>query len=215
MRRIASPVLALIVLAAAGCGGGPRVTEQRDVGSFDRLEVSGSLEVHVLPGDSGRVAVTGGEDVIDRVRTDVSGGVLHVHIADHGIVIGPDPFDDVIVQLPAGALDGVRIDGAGDVTLTNLDADALDVEVDGGGDIEATGTVDSLVATIEGSGDASLSGLAARRATVTVQGSGDAELNVADALTVTVQSSGDVSYRGDPRVRSVVEGSGDLRREGG
>jgi hypothetical protein len=213
MRRIAIPLLALLVVA--GCGGGPRVTQQRDVAAFDRLEVSGNIEVDVVPGDSGRVAVTGGKDVVDRVRTDVSGGVLHLHIVDHGIVIGPDPFDDVIVQVSAGTLDGIRVEGAGDLTLTNLDADALDVEVDGSGEIEATGTVDSLAATIQGSGDASLSGLVARRATVTVQGSGDAELNVADALTVTVQGSGDVSYRGDPRVQSTVEGSGDLRREGG
>jgi Putative auto-transporter adhesin, head GIN domain len=82
MRRIAIPLLALLVVV--GCGGGPRVTKQRDVAAFDRLEVSGNIEVDVVPGDSGRVAVTGGTDVVDQVRTDVSGGVLHLHIVDHG-----------------------------------------------------------------------------------------------------------------------------------
>jgi len=48
MRRL---VLATALLVAiAGCGGGPRVTETREVAPFDRIEVSDDLEVEVVPG---------------------------------------------------------------------------------------------------------------------------------------------------------------------
>jgi hypothetical protein len=160
------------------------------------------------------VVVTAGEDVIDHVHTESSGGVLRIDIVDRGIVIGPDPFDDARVKVSAGALDGVRVDGSGDVRLSGLDRDALELEIDGAGDIEATGTVGNLIATIQGAGDANLSGLEARIARVTVEGAGDAQLNVTDTLDVAVRGAGDVSYRGDPSVRSSVEGAGDLRHEG-
>ena len=203
--------LLLVAILVAGCGGGTPTTQTRSVGSFDRLDVSGDINVDVVPGDSGDIEVTAGEKVINRVVTDVSGGALHVHIRDRGIVIGPDPFDNVRVQVAAGSLDGIRVEGSSDLKLGRIDRDELSIEVNGSGDIEASGTVGNLIATIEGAGDAHLFDLEAKTATVTVQGAGDAELNVTDKLDVTVQGAGDIRYRGNPSVRQTVEGAGDIR----
>jgi len=204
-------VALLVAILVAGCGGGTPTTQTRSVGSFDRLDVNGDVNVDVVPGDSGDVEVTAGEKVIDRVVTEASGGVLHVHIRDRGIVIGPDPFDDVRVQVSAAALDGIRVEGSSDLKLGRIDRDELSIEVNGSGDIEASGSVDNLIATIEGAGDAHLFDLEAKTATVTVQGAGDAELNVTDKLDVTVQGAGDIRYRGNPSIRQTVEGAGDIR----
>jgi putative autotransporter adhesin-like protein len=211
--RLLAPLLLLIALAAAGCGGGPSVTQTRTVEPFQRIEVSGSVNVDVVPGDSSDVVVTAGEHVIDRVSTDSSHGVLHVSIRDHGIVIGPDPYDDTHVQVSADSLQGVRVVGSSDLKLGHVDADELTIEVKGSGDIEAAGTVGNLIATIQGSGDAELTDLEARTGRVSVQGSGDAHVNVSDQLDVTVQGSGDVSYVGRPRLSQSVAGSGDVHAE--
>ena len=212
MRLLALLALLGLAAAAAGCGGGPSVTETRDVAAFDRLEISDSVDVEVTPGDSRKVLVTAGRDVIDQVHTGSRAGVLHVDIVDRGIVIGGDPFSDVRVKVSAGALAGIRVDGSGDVTLTGLNRDALELEIQGAGDIKASGSVGNLTATVDGAGDANLSGLVARIARVTVDGAGDAQLNVTDTLDVSVHGAGDVSYRGDPAVTSSVEGAGELRR---
>jgi hypothetical protein len=208
MRRLA-PLLLLLV---AGCGGGERTVETRQVAPYDRLEVSESIDVQVVPGDGREVRVAAGEHVIDRVVTESSGGVLTIDIRDRGIVIGPDPLDDVSVQVPASQLARVQIAGSGDVTLEGVDQEALELHIEGAGDVEASGTVDRLTATIQGAGDARLSQLKARTARVEVQGAADAELSVSDELDVTVQGAADVTYIGDPRVRSDVEGAGDIRR---
>ena len=164
-----------------------------------------------MPGDSDEVKVTGGEKVIDHVVTTASDGVLRIKIRDRGIVIGPDPFDDIRVQISAGALDGIRVEGSSDLELGHIDRDELSIELTGSGDIEASGTVGNLVATIEGAGDAHLFDLEAKTATVSVQGAGDADLNVTDKLDVTVQGAGDIRYRGNPSIRQTVEGAGDIR----
>jgi putative autotransporter adhesin-like protein len=209
MKRLA-PLLAVIALA--GCGGGERITETREVAPFSRLAVSESVDVNVVPGDGRQVRVYAGENVIDRVLTASSGGVLDIDIRDRGIVIGSDPLDDVEVEVQASALEGVEIEGAGDVVLEGLDAQELELEVQGAGDIDASGTVDRLTATIEGAGNAHLLDLRARTARVVVDGAGDAELNVSEELDVSVEGAADVSYTGNPQVRSDVSGAGEIRR---
>ena len=67
MRRFA-PLLLLLV---AGCGGGERIVETRQVAAYDRLEVSESVDVQVVPGDGREVRVAAGEHVIDRVVTEL------------------------------------------------------------------------------------------------------------------------------------------------
>jgi Putative auto-transporter adhesin, head GIN domain len=112
----------------------------------------------------------------------------------------------------ATGLTGARIDGLGNVTMTGLRGDALEIEIQGTGDLEASGTVGRLTATLQGVGDADQSRLQARTARVLVHGPSDAELNVTDQLDVRVQGPGDVTYRGDPDVTSDVDGPGDVKR---
>jgi hypothetical protein len=209
-------VLAFVVagLAVVGCGAGSSTTQTRQVGAFDRLSVSGDIDVEMGSGESRDVMVTAGENVIDHVVTEASGGVLRLAIRDRGIVIGPDPYKNVSVTVPAAVLRDIRVEGSSDLRLGRIDSDRLAIEVSGSGGIEASGRVGDLVATIDGSGDARLYDLEARTATVTVHGAGDAELNVRDRLDVTVEGAGDVRYRGRPSVRQTVEGAGDIRPAG-
>jgi Putative auto-transporter adhesin, head GIN domain len=201
----------LLLLALVGCGGGDRIIETREVASFDRLEING-VDVKVVEGDGRHVRVYAGENVIDRVETESSGGLLQINVRDRGIVIGSDPLGDAQVEVTAAALEAIQVEGSGDVLLEDLDARELELDLEGAADLEATGTVDDLTATIQGAGDADLSQLTVRTATVEAQGAADVELNVSEQLDVTVQGAGDVSYRGDPAVKSEVEGAGDLRR---
>ena len=211
MRLLPLLVIAVALLLLAGCGGGRRVTETRQVGHFDRIAISDAVDIDVVPGDGNSVTVSAGEKVIDRIDTETSDGVLRVGIHDRGIVIGPDPFDDMRIQVPASNLDGVRIDGSGDLNIGHITSDDFDLEVSGSGDIEGSGRVDHLTATIEGDGDAHLFDLVARTARVAIEGNGDAELHVTDDLDLSVEGAGDVKYRGRPRIRQTIEGAGDVR----
>jgi hypothetical protein len=208
MKRLAL----LLPLALIGCGGGDRIVETRQVAAFDRIEVSESVDVKVVPGDGRHVRVYAGENVIDRVVTTSSGGVLGIDIRDRGIVIGGDPLGDVEVEVTASALEAVGVDGSGDVVLEGIDAPELELDLHGAADVDASGTVDRLTATIEGAGNANLLDLRVRTARIVVEGAADAELNVSDELDVTADGASDVSYSGDPVVRSDLDGASDLRR---
>jgi hypothetical protein len=173
--------------------------------------VADSIDVDVVPG-SGGVQVHAGKDVMDRIETRSEGGVLRLDIVDRGIVIGPDPLGDVRVTVAAAGLEGVTVSGAGDVALDGLDGERFELSVQGAGEVEASGRVDHLAASIEGAGDARLANLAARTAEVSVQGAGDAAVQVSERLDVEVRGAGDVTYSGDPAVSSDIQGAGDLTR---
>lgn len=205
--------LLLLALVFAACGGGERITETRDVVPFDRLVVEDSVDVAVVPGDGREVRVYAGEKVIDRIHTDTVGGVLRVDVRDRGIVIGDDPLGDARVEVSATALRGVTVEGSGDVNLSGVRGDELELDVQDAAGVDATGSVDRLTATIQGAGNANLAGLAVRSAVVVAKDAADADLNVSDELDVTIRGAADVTYRGDPEVQSDVQDAGDLRRE--
>ena len=207
---IAAAALA-VALAFAGCGnGGPKVTQTRDVGSFDAIVLQGGLDLEVASGPRPAVQVTAARKVIGRVKTELHGTTLVVSAKRKGIVIGSDSLHGAKVRVTAPHLTSITLQGAGDAHLTGLSGQRVQLRLEGSGDLEASGRVDELSTTMQGSGDARLGKLAARRAMLTMQGSGDAELSVSDTLDVQVQGSGDVTYHGHPHVNSSVQGSGDV-----
>jgi hypothetical protein len=209
--RILVLPICLALLSVAGCGGGERITQTRSVAPFDRLEIADNVDVDVVAGDGREVEVYGGEDVLDRVETTSRGGLLRIDVRDRGIVIGDDPLGDVRVQVAASELDLVKIGSTADVDLGELALPELVLEIEGAGEVQASGNADKLTATIRGAGDAELSELAVRTATIVVQGAGDANVNVSERLDVTVQGAADVTYRGDPVVIKDIDGAGEVR----
>jgi hypothetical protein len=213
LRRAAGVALGLALgaVALAGCGG-PPVDQVRTVGTFDRLSVGGGLKVDVVHGDRPSVTVHGRRDVIDRVDTRASGGVLRIGVHDRGIVIGADPMGDVRVRVTVPRLQDARIDGSGNLDLGTVTTRALHLTISGTGGVTASGRVHSLSAVVHGAGDANFSRLAADVADVRIQGASSMRLDVAQRLNVLIQGAGEVVYTGDPTVTKTIQGAGEVRR---
>jgi hypothetical protein len=207
---IAAAGLATAV-ALSGCGP-PPVTSTRDVTSFTRLGLSGGLHVSVVSGPTPGVRVHGRPDVIDRISTTSSGGRLQIAVHDRGIVIGPDPVNDVRVVVTAPRLGDVQIAGSGDVDLGDVTTQALHFSIQGAGHITARGSVKRLDAVVHGAGDADFSELAARDARVEIHGAASMALAVRRRLHVDIQGAGDVRYTGRPVVTKQIAGAGDVTR---
>lgn len=190
-------------------GSGIAAVQPREVPDFREVQVRGSADVRLQAGVAKSVAVHCDDNLLERVITRVENGVLVIELEP-----GSYRFKcELVVDVATPALDGLRISGSGDATVTGLNGGALRLEVSGSGDIMAQGSVDELRVSLSGSGDLSLYGLATRRATLAIAGSGDVALSVSEALDATISGSGDVRYRGSPRVTSSVSGSGSVERD--
>jgi hypothetical protein len=215
MRRLLAVLAAAGALAAlTGCDSGPPVSQTRNLGGYNRLEVSGdlALDIRLSNRPDPGVKITAGSKSIDRIKTEVVGDVLRVSTKSRGLTIGPDPLGAVQISLGVPALLALRVNGQSDVDLSGLSAKSFELRVDGSGDVKARGRVDDLEMEVDGSAGTDLKDLSTQNASVRIDGSGDADLRVARSLELIVEGSGDVTYRGRPSVSSRLEGSGNVRQ---
>jgi len=189
-------------------GSGVTGTDERLLADVRAVELEGSLdvEVSVVPGATQMVAVVGDDNLLPHVRTEVSGGVLHVDL-DSGSYHMKQPLR-VVAILPE--LRSVSLEGSGDIVAWGVDSSAFEVSLEGSGDVKIIGRTGDLTAGLSGSGDVDLAGLRAGEASVELLGSGDIRVFAAEALSVRLEGSGDVGYKGSPEVQVQVKGSGDV-----
>jgi hypothetical protein len=205
---------AAIALTVSACGlrienAGPHTVQTRTVSAFDRVDLRGSTNVVVTRGQSSTLTVSGGRNRVRDVVTRVQAGTLIVEERNSDVTLhlgGDGPT--VTVNTPS--LVGARLDGSGDLSVAGLAGGALQIRVDGSGDVDAHGRLDALDAAADGSGDLDLSDLVAQSAKVNLSGSGDADVHAVRTLAVALSGSGDVNYAGNPLVTRDLSGSGNV-----
>ena len=233
MRRARTLVGALIVSMIGGlivgCGvgdPGEPTSQTRTVDGATAVDLRSSGTVTVTIGDEPELVITAGENVIDRLTSDVVDGVLVLGASGPWFgTLGPVTYDLTIPSLEA-----VTVSGSGDVVVGRLDAGSLALEISGSGEIVAkTLAAETVSAVISGSGTIGLAGKSARQdveisgsgrheaadlvsadVDVLVSGSGSADVTATDSLNVSVSGSGSVTYGGNPSVTSRISGSGSV-----
>ena len=94
--------------------------------------------------------------------------------------------------------------GSGSIMLGQVDGDQLTAHVRGSGDIEATGAVQTLNASVNGSGDVHVARVTAQRADLAINGSGDISAMVKQSLVASGNGSGRITVHGNPNQRNVT-----------
>jgi hypothetical protein len=189
-------------------GSGVSVTEQRTVNKFDRISLRGSGDLSVTIGEAASVSVSGDDNVVSIIKTEVSDGQLVIEPAK-----SYSSKSRLKVEVVVPSLTALSIAGSGDAVVTGLnESETVDLSITGSGDLKANGSVGELKARVAGSGALELRELKARTASVSVSGSGDVRVFASETLSVSVAGSGDVRYYGEPKnVQRSISGSGSVK----
>jgi hypothetical protein len=190
-------------------GSGELVTEIRELESFDRSTLEGSMDLFVTVGEPISVAVSIDDNLQDNVTTRVTGrGTLRISTDD---IRRSHRKPRVDITLPS--LERLRIEGSGDVEVHALSEDFLKIDVDGSGDVRLEGHAARLYVAIDGSGDVDAEDLIAVEVDVDINGSGDVTGCAEGAFSGSINGSGDIRVYGDPGSFSRrISGSGDIVR---
>lgn len=241
-RRVLAMVSMGVILATPACsdddgvgdnridGSGTVVTETREVGDFDRVELAGQGVVTLGAGADGSIEIEADDNLLPAIQTTVSGGTLiirtragttidptrEIHYALGcpelaGATISGAGAMDLGTCTTSGALD-LRIAGAGDLGATDLAAGQVTVDIAGSGSALLAGATDALSVVIAGAGNVDAADLEAGTVEVTTTGTGDVTAWAVDQLDVTIRGTGTVRYTGDPAVTSDVSGVGTVER---
>ena len=191
----------------AGTGSGVAARQARSLPPFTGVELAGDNNVIVQVGVRQSVIVHADSNLLKRVTTRVRSGRLVIGTTPGNL----SPKSPMFVAVNLPSLDGLRLQGDGNISVTGINSRNLTVALPGSGNIDATGTTTKLDVTISGEGTALLQQLIARDATAALSGDGSIMLTATNSLTARVSGSGTVLYGGNPpHVTQRITGSGTI-----
>lgn len=200
------PTLALLLCFASVTAHAD--DQARSVGPFNKIAISGPMNLTVDAGKPFSVTVQGDAKFIGRVTTKVVNGELRISMDDDSS-IKMRKHERVVVSMPT--LTSLDAEGAGLARLNNVQGDRLDVDYRGAGSLVINGKVRHLRIDAEGVGEVDTKGLIAQEAKVSFEGIGAVSIYASEKLTVDVEGMGNLTYYGNPRiVNKSVSGIGSV-----
>lgn len=197
-----------------------RITRDLPWTGGDSLTLELPADVTYVQSAEAKITLSGPKDVVERVV--VEGGRIAFSEAGEGSDITidlngvrmVDDADRLRITVSGPKVTRFAVNGSGDLDIRDYDQPAMDIQVQGSGDVKAGGRSDSLTLAIIGSGSIDAADLATRDAQVSTSGSGDATIAARGAVKVSVAGSGGVSLRAKPAsLTSEISGSGDIDQD--
>jgi hypothetical protein len=213
MKNILIVALVMVFSLMTSCkkdevrGSSTVTSEYRDVSSFNKVRSDGIFQVTITQGSSQSVEIVTNQNIQNKVNTNVVDNELRLSLdEDYN-------YDNVTLHanIHVPNLYGIRNNGAGNITVFNVDNDGdFNVRNSGSGDISIEGIAQSLTLENEGSGEFEGFLFPVDDCSIEIHGSGDCRVNVANSLYVEIEGSGDVYYLGSPSIEADITGSGSI-----
>jgi hypothetical protein len=209
--------------------------QKRDVHGFHDVEISGGVDLYLTQAGEEAVAVSASDpEVRNRIRTEVSDGVLRIYLDNKGFHWGDMGNRHMRAYVSCKVISHLNASGGSDVYLQDaIKSDNLKLDLSGGSDLHGKLIIGELSIYQTGGSDSHVSGsanrlfvhasggsdyhgydLAADNCRVEVSGGSDAFLTVNKELTASASGGSDVHYKGSGVVReSHASGSGSISRK--
>jgi len=190
--------LSLAIAAALASVHADAAEQVRSVGPFSTVSNSGAVSVSIEVGKPQSVTVSGDDELVRYLLTEVVGTELKVHMRHDTVNIG-GRHEEVRVTITVPQLTAFAMAGAGETTITHMSGDSLDVRFGGAGSLKADGSVRRLKLNVGGVGSIDTRDLHADTVDVNVGGVGSVQVWAGTRLDASVGGVGSLTYYGDPK----------------
>ena len=209
-------LLILLLTLGAAChgirhgvsGSGKLLKEKRNVGSFNSISTEGAFDIEVVCQKPQDVEISGDDNILPLVTTEVSNNVLHVRSLRNYSTSQP-----LTLRISTPDLVGIHSSGAGTIEVSGLKNDRFEIDVNGAPTMKASGETKALKIDTNGAGNVDTYKLRAARVEVESKGVSGVEVYAAEQLDVTVSGPSHVTYRGNPVVNKTVHGPGSVEKK--
>ena len=212
-------------------GSGNVITENRPVSGVDRVRLEIPVHLDIQQGSVEALTVSGEDNLLPLLLTDVSGGELVIKFKPFTNVRPTQPIEinltvknlDELANSSSGKVTvhplttgdfHLRLSSSGNIEIEGIQADRITSELSSSGEILVTGSARQLDLSLSSSGNFQGEDLQVQDAVVRLSSSGNATVWVLENLDVNISSSGNVTYYGDPRVSENTSSSGQLISKG-
>lgn len=203
----------------------------KEVSAFDKVDVSGAIDVIVNIGNKSEVVIEADSAIMPYVVTEVKDRELRIY--NKGI-IGSFNFKNnkILVTITTPSILELESSGACDVTINDLKTDMFKVSLSGACDLigsfecnvldlEASGSSDSKLrgkvknCNIELSGACDIKALDLEVDSLKIEGSGSSnvEITVQNSLDVELSGASELRYKGEPKyIKTDMSGVSNLTK---
>ena len=183
-------------------GSGNVVTQTRDLRDFSSISVSGIFKVEATAQKDFRVEVQADDNLMQFIKTEVRGGVLHIE-AEKGLkATGP-----IIVRVSASAFDNVAATGVTNVSVKDLKNERFGVDTSGKSHVTVDGLATDLDIDISGASEVDAGSFAVETATVDASGASSVTVNVSRQLNADASGASKIYYTGNANVNKSTSGA--------
>lgn len=192
----------------SGCveGSGVKSTQKREVAQFNKIDISGVFDVNIECQIEKSVEVTSDDNILPYVTTEVKGKTLYV-TSNKSIC----PKSGLEVNVSIENIERVSAVGATDIVVYGIDNKALEVDLDGSGDIKASGKTKEFIANVSGAVDLDAEGLLSETVQVSVDGASDVVVYASKRLKAVISGVGDIYCHGNPEeIIEDISGVGEI-----
>ncbi len=217
-------LLSACAFAQASTGNGVSREETREVADFDGVEVGSGLNAKVTVGPKS-VRITGDENLVGLVITEVDDGKLEVHLKKGSRVRGTSKLRIFIsnpqvksvsasggavvdAEASAGSSFAAAASGGGEVTVRNVDAKALAVEASGGAQVKVKGRADALAIEASGGSEVHAEDVSVKTLAVDASGGCVVKANPSDSIAAELSGGSTVHVASSPAQRAVETSGG-------
>lgn len=208
-------------------------SEKRELRDFTNIDTELAANIYIRQADSFSFVAEASEEALEHMITRVKDGKLLIgkqsnwklwnELERINIYMTVPSLDDLICSgagnvVLKGHWTGqkmrIKLEGAYNLTASDVEIEDLKVVLDGVGNIDIAGKAPKAQLTLNGTGTIDAYDLTVQNARCAVNGVGKLECNVIEELIADVSGMGSVRYRGEPKnVKSSVSGLGKVKAE--
>jgi len=174
-------------------GSGNVVSQVRPTRPFHGVRIDGVGKVFVKQEGEHSVRIEADDNIIEHVKTSVSGGILRVGLRKSC----SSATVNIYVSMKDVSL--LEVSGAGEVvTESPIRTTTLKCRIDGTGSVKLAGTAEHADVAIYGSGWVHCFDLIAATCSVDVSGMGSCRVHATRKIDATLSGMGEIVYDGNP-----------------
>ena len=181
------------------------VTQTRDVDTFTKIRIKGSVKLAVTGGEDQNVSLEVDEDFVDRLITTVEDGTLIIDMDSKGKKRSWKGRK-VEVTISMQKLEALKLDGAMDGAFKNLNGSDLDVNINGAGNLSIEGSCGTLRVRLSGAGNVEAEDFKCKNVDVRLSGAGNIEAYASEKADVRLSGIGNIDIIGNPEEISKRKG---------
>ncbi len=180
---------------------GPTITKSYEIGQFKDIELNGGADVVFRKG-APSLRIEAPEKVLKLIRVINNHGRLIIIQKEPRIHEFVTTDCEVRIICTSPEINGIVLNGTGDLDIDSLETEQIHVEINGTGDVTySNGHVGVFDVSLNGTGDLDMENVSGGQILFTLTGTGDADMKGIDfdMVSVDISGVGDVDISGKAR----------------